>query len=143
MHILCREIICMQYCIARSFKSFLSIRGSKSRDEATAGRCFRLPFFLYHSVLMRARVSHLARFETCRCDVTRMRYVTGLLGTLRGTVGIRGRVPTTQAVPPDMPVASFGTSRTRYCLGLIMFTSESREHGYNHVYHASRSRDLP
>lgn len=36
MHILCREIICMQYYITRSFKSFLSIRGSKSRDGATA-----------------------------------------------------------------------------------------------------------
>lgn len=53
-----------------------------------------------------------------------MRYVTGFLGT--PGAGIRGRVPTTQAVPPDIPCASLGTSRTRFRPGLIMFTSESQ-----------------
>lgn len=114
---------------------------TRSRDGLRRDRRFPLPFFLYRfNESGSVAWVHLARFEICRCDVTRMRYVTGLLGTLRGTVGIRGRV--------FRPPKRFRrTCRSRlservergYCLGLIMFTSESRERGYNHVYHASRS----
>lgn len=84
-------MIYMQHCITGFFSDPFS-RYAESR-RTTAGRCFPLPFFLYRFNESRSVAwMHLARFEICRCDVTRMRYVTGLLGTLRGTVGIRGRV---------------------------------------------------
>lgn len=60
----------------------------QSRD-----RCFRFSFSFYRFNKSKGVSSaHLAGFGICRCNVTRIRYVTGLLGTLWGTVGIRGRV---------------------------------------------------
>lgn len=84
--------------------------------ECRGGRRFlRFAFNFFFIALTRAGVSaHLAGFGIRRCDVTRrMRYVTGLSRNASGNGwNWRGRswsVPTTQAVPPDMPVASFGT----------------------------------